>query len=279
VKSDATTMTTSALPVPQDPAGTFVGEVHVVIDGEPHRPAVALLHGIPGSTRDFRYLGPAIAEEGLCAVRIDMPGFGKTPKRAFSSPRSVDRAVFVKSTMRALGFERFAVGGHSFGGGAALLCAALFPEAVTAFVGMNSIGPRRHRGLTAPPSFLKGVAHAMSMPLLGVALHRLVVQAYESRGLKSDIPLDLSVVQDQTAMVGALSFKELRQAAHLVKAPSLVVSSRTDRLVEPASSFALARALRGAPLVSHLHVAEGGHFLQKHEARAVAAWLARHVAG
>lgn len=270
-------MKTRELPAPTDPPGTFLGDVHVVIEGDRRRPAVALLHGIPGSTRDFRYLGPCLEAAGLCAVRIDLPGFGKTPARAFPSTRPADRAAFVRQTMKALGFGRFAVAGHSFGGGTALLCAALFPDDVIAFVGMNSIGPRRHRGFGAPASFMRAVGHAMSLPGLGVGLHRLVVQAYAARGLKSDVPLDLPVVQDHAAIIGGLSFKELRQAARLVQAPSLVVSSQNDRLVEPASSFALARALRGAPLTSHLHVAEGGHFLQKHEAPAIARWLARVV--
>jgi predicted alpha/beta-fold hydrolase len=60
-----------------------------------------------------------------------------------------------------------------------------------------------------------------------------------------------------------------------VKAPTLLVSSKDDPLVEPACAFAFTRALRQAPLVSHIHVDKGGHFLQKFQAPAIAQWLSR----
>jgi pimeloyl-ACP methyl ester carboxylesterase len=263
---------TRDLPAPTAPAGHFIGEVHVAIEGSRAAPAVALIHGIPGSMRDFRYLAPALVARGLCAVRIDMPGFGQTPVRAFPSTRPIDRATFVRQTMKALGFARFAIAGHSFGGGTALLCAALFPEEVTAFIGINSIGPRRHQGFGAPASFFRAASAAMEVPLLGERLHALWVAGYAARGLKSDVPLDLPTVRHQASIAGDQSFKELRQAARLVRAPALVVSSQNDRLVEPASSFALARALRQGTITSHLHVADGGHFLQKYEALRIAYW-------
>lgn len=266
-------MRTRDLPVPTDPEGTFVDGIHVVIEGDVARPAVALLHGIPGSVRDFRYLGPALVEQGLCAVRIDLPGFGKTAREASPSLRVVDRAALVRRTMHTLGFQRFAVAGHSFGGGIALLAAGLFPDDVSAYVGINSVGPRRHRGLRGPQGALRLVARLLDAPLVGDATHRAVLRAYKSAGLRSDVPLDKPVLKDHLGMVGALSFLELRRAAHDVRCPALVVSSKDDPLVEPASSFALARALRQAPVASHLHLERGGHFQQKHAARPIARWL------
>lgn len=262
-----------ALPVPTDPEGEMLGDVHVVVEGDRRRPAVVLLHGVPGSTRDFRYLGPSLVEAGLCGVRLDLPGFGRTPLSAFPSVRPADRAAFVRQTVRALGFSRFAVVGHSFGGGVALLCAALFPDDVWAWVGVNSIGPRRHRGYTAPASVYRLARRAMSVPVLHRAIERVIVDGHEERRLQSDRPLDREIIRERLGIIGALSFKELRAAAALLRAPALVVSSSNDRLIESASSFALARSLTRAPLVSHLHVGDGGHFQQKHRAPEIARWL------
>jgi pimeloyl-ACP methyl ester carboxylesterase len=263
---------------PTDPAGTFLGEVHVVTEGDPKGPAVALIHGLPGSVRDFRYLAPAIAACGLRAVRIDMPGFGKTPARAFPSTSLTNRAAFIHRVMRGLGHEKFALAGHSFGGGIAMHCASLFGDDVTALVCINSLGPRRHRGYRAPGTLIRASTRLLDLPLVGPRWHEGVKRAYAEWGLKSDIGLDIDVIKLHFALFGGVDFKELRVAAARVRCASLVVSSRDDPLVEPPCAFALVRALVRAPLVSHVHVESGGHFLQKHQATAIAAWLARAVA-
>ncbi len=263
---------------PTDPGGTFVGKVHVVVEGE--GPAVVLVHGIPGSVRDFRYLGPALAARGVCAVRVDMPGFGKTPPDAFPSTKPADRGAFLRQLMRALGHSTFAVGGHSFGGGAAILAAACFPDEVTALVCMNSIGPRRHRGFgPIPPRVVKRLSDAMDLPVVGERIHGAAARMYGERGLKSEQALTLDVVQHHMRVIGDHSFEELRVACPRVRCPALVVSADDDPLVEAACGFALARALSGAPLMTHLHTKRGGHFLQKHEAPFIARWLAARLAG
>jgi pimeloyl-ACP methyl ester carboxylesterase len=261
---------------PTDPDGEYAGDVHVVVEGERTSPAVAMIHGVPGSVRDFRYLGPAVAARGLCAVRIDMPGFGKTPASAFAGTRGPDRAAFVRGVMRALGHRRFAVCGHSFGGGTALLAAALFPDDVTAVACVNSIGPRRHRG-GVPTSLAFAAGEALALPVVGAPLHEALAAGYGARGLKSDVGLDVDVVRHHARVVAGLEYADLRAACAGVRCPALVASSADDPLVETASSFALARALVQAPLSSHLHTKTGGHFLQKLEAESIAAWLRRAV--
>ena len=264
----------TSLPEPTDPPGEFVGDVHVVVEGDRARPAVALIHGIPGSVRDFRYLGPALVDAGLCAVRFDMPGFGKTPAHAFPSTKAPDRAAFVRGVMRALGFDRFAIAGHSFGGGVALLCAALFGDDVRALGCINSVGPRRHQGAASPAFLARVTGDAMSLPIVGDALHRLIVAGvYDARGLKSETGLDKETVVNHSYVIADQHYEHLRAACAAVRCPALVVSSVDDPLVEPASSFALARAL-AAPTVTHMHSKDGGHFLQKLAARPIARWFA-----
>ena len=258
-----------------DPTGRFLGKVHVVTEGEAQGPAVAMIHGIPGSTRDFRYLAPAIAALGMRAVRIDLPGFGRTPADAFPSTRVADRAVFIHKVMGALGHTSFALAGHSFGGGIATHCASLFPDDVRALVAVNSIGPRRHHGYRAPGAVIRASTHLLDLPLIGKRWHEAVLRGYQKMGLRSDTPLDIDAIKLQFNIFGAVSFKDLRAAASRVQCPTLVASAKDDLLIQPSCAFALVRALHRAPLVSHLHVDHGGHFLQKHQATAIAAWLSR----
>ena len=42
-------------------------------------PVIVCVHGIPGSTFDFRWLAPALSQN-LSVIRIDLPGFGKNAK-------------------------------------------------------------------------------------------------------------------------------------------------------------------------------------------------------
>lgn len=272
------TMTTE-LPIPTDPAGTALRtpqdhEVHVVIDGDLTRPPVVFVHGIPGTVRDARYLGPALVDAGVCCVRIDMPGFGTTPVAAFPRAESKHRAAFVRGVMHGLGVPRFAIAGHSIGGAVALACAALFPDDVTAAVFINSVGVRRHHGLVVPTTAHRTLARAARLPVVGDVLAGQLDRYYAGRGTRADRPVDGATMAHHLAIVADLDFAAQRRRARAVRCPTLVVSSEDDRLVEPAVGFSLARALTSSPRVTHRHVSGGGHMLQKYEARAIAGWLA-----
>lgn len=262
------------LPTPTDPTGEQLGDVHVVVEGDRQAPAVALVHGIPGSVRDWRYASPALAAAGLCAVRFDMPGFGRTPARAFSSPKAENRAAFVRACMRALGFARFAVVGHSIGGATALMTAACFSDEVWALGLVNSAGTRRHRGLVVPASLIRALGGVARLPVVGGRAVRMLDGFYEGRGTRSPTPLDAESAALHLAISGDLDIAANRRAAALVRCPALVASAHDDPLVELAVGMALARDLTGAPLVTHLVRRSGGHYLQKHAAPELAAWLA-----
>lgn len=268
---------TTQLPTPTDPPGEQLGLVHVVVEGDRTAPAVALVHGIPGSVRDWRYASPAIADAGLCAVRLDMPGFGETPVRAFPSPKAENRAAFVRACMRALGFPRYAVVGHSIGGAVALMTAACFTDEVWALCMINSAGTRRHRGMTVPAAWIRALAEVSRLPLVGAHAVQRLDAFYQGRGTKNPTPLHADTAFLHLAISGDLDIAANRRAAAGVCCPSLVATAHDDPLVEVAVGTALARDLVCAPLVTHLVKRTGGHYLQKHAAHELAAWLALHA--
>lgn len=271
-----TSPTTSSppLPLPTDPPGEQIGDIHVVIEGDRRAPAVALVHGIPGSVRDWRYASPAIAAAGLCAVRFDMPGFGATPARAFASPKAENRAAMVRATMRALGFTPFAVVGHSIGGAVALMAGACFPDDVWALGLINSAGTRRHRGLTVPASWIRALAQAARLPLLGGHAVKQLDAFYEGRGTKNPATLDAESAWLHLAISGDLDIAANKRATSMVRCPALVASAHDDPLVELAVGAATVRNLTAAPVVTHIIRERGGHYLQKHAAIDIARWLA-----
>jgi pimeloyl-ACP methyl ester carboxylesterase len=267
----------------QSERGVFVrvddgSDVHVVVDGDPGADIVAaFIHGLPGSSRDFYRCGRRLARAGGCAVRIDMPGFGRSPPSPAVLTDPAARADVVADVMRRRGHRRYAVFGHSFGGTAALSLAARYPEVVTALGLVCSVGITRHQGLSIPHEVLRGVVGLQGVPLIAApVLGRAVAmfrRATDTLGIRVERPFSDEELIDQMSIIGGLDFAEQRRCADAVTAKTLVVSAQDDRLVEPEVARTLAAALRHAALVSHLHRRRGGHFLQHHAADAIVGWL------
>ncbi len=97
------------------------------------RPLILLHAGIADRTMWSEHLQP-LAERGFRVVAMDMPGFGEAP--VSSTEDAPWREVL--ATMDALGIERAALVGNSFGGMVAQRVAALEPERVEALVLISS---------------------------------------------------------------------------------------------------------------------------------------------
>lgn len=262
-------------------AGTAV-DVHVKIDGDPGSDVVAVfVHGLPGSTKDFAAAARVLAARGGCAVRIDLPGFGRSPPPPAALPLYAPeaRADLIAAVMKARGHRRYAVVGHSFGGTAALALAGreATAAAVTAIGLVASVGITRHRGLSIPHELTGALAGLHGVPFVGERVAGPLVglfrQAMANFGIRGERPYtDLELVE-QAATVGALDFKDQRLWAAAVRAPALVLSAGDDRIVEADVSFTLAAALSSSSLVTHHHRARGGHFLQRKVGDVIADWL------
>ncbi len=248
-------------PAPR-PVTTRMGTVAVAAEGPEGAPPVLCVHGLPGSSRDFRYLGPALAP--ACRVlRLEMPGFGAAPHGPVRTIRGW--ADTILATIEALGLDRCCLLAHSFGGGAALLAAAADPGAVDALVLVSSMGPRRHRAFAHEPAFYRRLRMAARLPVLGSLVVSRARRAYEARGLPfPDSRRDFLL---QLELVGSVDFGLLGEAARNCPGPTLVVHAHDDPLIEPEIPAGLARLLpRGRLLVFE----EGGHALQKTRASEIA---------
>jgi pimeloyl-ACP methyl ester carboxylesterase len=80
-------------------------------------------------------------------VCLDLPGHGISDHRAPDAFQHVfDYVPQIFAAADALGWERFALVGHSMGGGIATLAAGARPERVTRLIAIEGLGP-----LSAPP--------------------------------------------------------------------------------------------------------------------------------
>lgn len=259
-------------PLPSDPPrrrGTLPGGRAFAFTDEGEGPVVLAVHGIPGSARDFRWLAPALP--GVRLVRLDLPGFGETPLASGPGASLVERGAFVAAAAQALGLERYALLGHSMGGGVAIAAAAQRPEPVTALALVSSIGLRPHRAfrrVRAPGA----VATALGLPLVGGPLRALVRRAFVTMGF-SPLVTGAEVAHTLRCIAGT-RFED--QAAHVkrLRAPTLLAWADDDAFIEPEVFEALAAALPEGP---RLRWPTGGHNPQKGHALELGAAVRRLV--
>ena len=95
--------------------------------GDPHRPAILLLHGFLGSSADWAEIVPAL-EERLYCVAPDLPGHGASLglPPGYYTIEGTTRALLDK--LGELGIERAALVGYSMGGRLALYLALRHSE-------------------------------------------------------------------------------------------------------------------------------------------------------
>ena len=101
---------------------------------------VILLHGWPSDVHDFDDAAAALAADG-CRVLVPwLRGYGPTRFLDPSTPRSGQQAALgadVRDFMDALAIDRAVLAGYDWGGRAACVVAALWPERVRALVSIN----------------------------------------------------------------------------------------------------------------------------------------------
>ncbi len=108
-------------------------EEHGPADGA----AVILLHGFPYDVRAFDEVAPALARDGCRVLVPYLRGYGPTRFLSSATPRSGEQAALghdLHQMMDALGIERAALAGYDWGGRAACIVAALWPERVRCLV-------------------------------------------------------------------------------------------------------------------------------------------------
>jgi pimeloyl-ACP methyl ester carboxylesterase len=108
--------------------------------GPPDGAPVILLHGWPYDPRAYDEVVPALVAAGCRAIVPYLRGFGPTRFLSADTPRSGQQAALGKDLldlMDALALTRAALVGYDWGGRAACIVAALWPERVRCLVTAN----------------------------------------------------------------------------------------------------------------------------------------------
>jgi pimeloyl-ACP methyl ester carboxylesterase len=134
---------TSTLDIAVEESGTA--------DGTP----VILLHGWPYDPRCYDDVVPRLAQTGCRVLVPYLRGFGATRFLSGAAPRSGQQAALgddLRELMDALAIPRALLAGYDWGGRAACIVSALWPERVTGLVTGNSYNIQDIAGSAKPQS-------------------------------------------------------------------------------------------------------------------------------
>lgn len=208
-------------------------EIHALRGGSPENPRVIYIHGTPGNSTNFsRYVAEPV--EGLEAVAVDRPGFGRSRPRGAVEQLSDQAAAIEPFLVEREGRWPILVG-HSFGAPIAARVAAEHPERVGGLVLVSgSLDPELEQVL-----LIQHIGNFAFMPLL---LPRWARNA--NRELICLEP-ELRALSDQL---------------DLVRCPVVIVHGTSDRLV-PYENVSYARTRLGDEVIQVVTLEGADHFL------------------
>jgi pimeloyl-ACP methyl ester carboxylesterase len=214
--------------------------------------AVVLVHSIAGNTRHWSAQLEHLRKTRR-AVALDLRGHGSS-----EAPRNGEywmeaQAEDVGAVADALELERFALVGHSMGGGVALAYAGAHPERVIHLLVADPIGD----GTRTPDAEVRPFLEALDSPAYGETIERYWSSIAGSDGAVLERLLrDLRETPRETVVRGlhAVMAFDPKPALARFRGPALAV-------VTPANDFPYSMHRVGAGL-PHRVIAGTGHWLQ-----------------
>ena len=124
--------------------------------GPPRGPAVVLMHGFPYDVRSYDVVAASLARSGCRVLVPYLRGFGPTRFLEATTLRSGQQAAIgadLRAFMDGLDIERAVLAGYDWGGRAACIVAALWPERVNGLVSVGgyNIQSIAQSGIPAAP--------------------------------------------------------------------------------------------------------------------------------
>lgn len=256
---------------------------------------VLVIHGAGGGYDQGLLLGKLLLGDNYRLIAPSRFGYLKSPIPGDNSPKA--QADAYRSLLQALGIERAAVVAISAGGPSGLQFALNYPENTSALVMVSAVSYTRHdsdgdpgnggtinRRISSDFVYWSGTRfmRPLLMKVLGVSADvqaRMTSEdnANVDRLLKDMMPMSMRMAGiqiDQSAVRMLAPDDRLAQ----IKAPTLVIHSRDDTLVNIADGGYTASVIPGTTFVP---LENGGHFLVTHHAevrQTITEFLSRHTA-
>lgn len=241
--------------------------------GPPEGVPVLALHGWLDNAASFDALAPLLPE--LRLVALDLTGHGLSEHR----PQGVhyhlaDFLPDVLAAADALGWRRFALLGHSLGGGLASFMAAVSPERISRVAMIEGLGPPTSNPAEGPTNLRKAIDQMNALPAKRPSLYPTREAAVEARREAGGLSRTAAAILVERAIrpVGAgygwrtdprlrfmspfyLSEPQILAYMDHLKAPALLICGADGYLVK--RDYMRERYARIAGLA--VHILPGGH--------------------
>jgi pimeloyl-ACP methyl ester carboxylesterase len=224
----------------------------LAVDDGGSGPAIVFLHSLAGNSRQW---AAQLEHERKTrrAIGMDLRGHGRSEPPSDGQYRIETQVADLDAVVDALGLERFALVGHSFGAGLALEYAAARPARVTHLVVADPIGD----GTQTPEEEIRPFLEALDSPA-----YTETIEGYWSSIAGSDgavlerLLADLRATPRETVVRGlhAVMAYDPKPALSRLRTPTLAV-------VTPANDFpySMHKVRSGLP---HRVIEGTGHWLQ-----------------
>ena len=158
---------------------------------------VLAIHGWLDNAASFATIAELLP--GIRLVAIDLPGHGQSEHRPRgSSYHVVDYIVDIVAVANGLGWQRFALLGHSMGAALASLVASIMPERISCLAVIDNLGPRASLPDDGPISLETTVSQILKSKDKGLTVHASVEAAAKARFNSKKIPPQLRLSYPNT---------------------------------------------------------------------------------
>lgn len=223
--------------------------------------SVVAVHGLPGRSTDFRLLAPLVAGE-LRMIRVDLPGYGASPRPRFAGMTIAERTEVVQTVIERLDLAPVVLLSHSAGAHVVAHLSHRRPDLVRSCVLLAPPGPH----LIYPQWCFRGWSLLLRVPA-GRRVWTPVVRAVEdAAGFQRHLTDDERVhpILDDAVLDLREHAADLAGMSH----PTLVAWARDDPM-HPTEWFEQVEHV--VPAGPRLHYSRGGHAIQRTHATELAA--------
>jgi len=288
---------------------TPVLEIGYLESGPVDGPVAILLHGWPSDVHDYDEVAPKLAEAGFRVLVPWLRGFGPTRFLDPATPRSGQQAALgsdVRDFMDALSIGSAILVGYDWGGRAACVVAALWPERVAGLVSITGYGIQNIAAAGQPGLAEQEFRHWYQWYFhtdRGVAgltanrteIARLLWHLWSPKWAFDDATLQATTASFENPDFVAVTIQSYRHRygnaagdpaydtveAALAAQPAIAVATiilhgEADGVGSPASSIPRDRLFSG-PMQRHL-IPRAGHFLSRENPDDVVAAVVRLAA-
>lgn len=235
--------------------------VHYQEAGFASRPPVILIHGFTASTLVWSEVLLPIAEADFRVIAPDLMGFGFSEKPRGREYTIKKHAEMIIGLMDRLGLERATLVGSSYGGAIAATCALSHPDRVERLVMVGAVSnddiKRRPLMRLAASPVMGELISPFLLDLRWMIKRHLKKNVVGNIGWFDDkriaaYHLPLRAVDTQRAALSMLrrwSAEQIREKAHLIKQPTLLIWGEQDQEIPLSDGQRLLEEIEGARLI------------------------------